>query len=381
MNANRCKRGLEMQRMGIQTGLGVRLGMRTIVVAQVIFFVTACATVGPGAIHRDRFDYNTAVSATWKEQTLLNIVKLRYADMPLFMEVASIVSGYSLERSVNMAGTTIVGSPPDSVSLGATGKYTDRPTITYAPITGAQFNKNFMTPVPPSAVLFMLQAGWPADVILPITLEAINGLRARKSAGAGQRTGDTGYYRVIELFGEIQRSAAMGMRVVTNENEDVTTVVVIRRTNVPPEVVAAADELADLLGIRRDAQEFSAVYAEVAKDETEMAMLTRSILSIMLELAGQVDVPPEHVAEGRTVPSILESDSSTAGSTRRTIDIRYSDDKPDNAFSAAKYHGYWFWIDDRDFASKRTLAYLMLLFSLTESGGKEGLPLVTIPSG
>jgi hypothetical protein len=45
------------------------------------------------------------------------------------------------------------------------------------------------------------------------------------------------------------------------------------------------------------------------------------------------------------------------------------------------YRNHWFWIDDRDFKSKRTFAFLMVLFSLTETGGKEGLPLVTIPSG
>jgi len=38
-------------------------------------------------------------------------------------------------------------------------------------------------------------------------------------------------------------------------------------------------------------------------------------------------------------------------------------------------------VDDRDFRTKRTFAFLMILFSLTETGGKEGLPLVTIPSG
>lgn len=45
------------------------------------------------------------------------------------------------------------------------------------------------------------------------------------------------------------------------------------------------------------------------------------------------------------------------------------------------YRNHWFWIDDRDFKSKRTFAFLMILFSLTETGNQEGLPLVTIPSG
>jgi hypothetical protein len=147
-----------------------------------------CSTVGPQSVPRDRFDYNSAISDSWKEQTLLNIVKLRYADMPLFVEVASVVSGYTLESSVTLAGTLSSESAiaGDAVSLGAGGKYTDRPTITYAPITGQQFNKSFMTPIPPGAILFLVASGWSVDLILPITVDSINGRRSRVSAGVNQ---------------------------------------------------------------------------------------------------------------------------------------------------------------------------------------------------
>ena len=113
--------------------------------------------MGPQTVARDRFDYNAAISDSWKEQTLLNIVKLRYADMPLFVEVASVVSGYTIESSVNFGGTlsSETAVQGDFFTLGTTGKYIDRPTITYAPITGKQFNKSFMTPIPPRAILFL----------------------------------------------------------------------------------------------------------------------------------------------------------------------------------------------------------------------------------
>jgi hypothetical protein len=82
-----------------------------------------------------------AISDSWKEQTLLNTVKLRYADMPLFVEMASIGSGYTLESSVNLSAKFFDGGSPaefdtsNSASIGGSGKYMDRPTITYSPIT------------------------------------------------------------------------------------------------------------------------------------------------------------------------------------------------------------------------------------------------------
>jgi hypothetical protein len=61
--------------------------------------------------------------------------------------------------------------------------------------------------------------------------------------------------------------------------------------------------------------------------------------------------------------------------------VQHGPSKPADAFTAVSYRDRWYWIDDRDFASKRTFAYLMLLFSITESSGEQGLPLVTIPAG
>ena len=344
--------------------------------------IISCTNIGPKNVPRDRFDYNTAISDSWKEQTLLNIVKLRYADMPLFVEVASVVSGYTLEGAVNLGGTASSEGAVqgDFFSLGTSGKYTDRPTITYVPITGQQFNRSFMTPIPPKAILFLMQSGWPADLVFPLTVDAVNGLRSRVSGGANARTGDPEFYRVIALLGKIQNSGAVGMRILKEGDQKESTVLFFYRENITVEIEAALRELNTLLGLRPGGREVTVSYGFIPGSDREIAMLTRSMLHIMVEMAMQVDVPAQHVTEGRTVPSLAKPDGAEK-KIGQLADIKCSSVKPENAYAAVNYKDHWFWIDDRDFKSKRTFTFLMVLFSTTESGGKEGLPLVTIPSG
>ena len=61
-----------------------------------LWSVAGCGSIGPTTVNRDRFDYITGISEPWKPQTLLNIVKLRYADVPVFMDVGQVISGYEL---------------------------------------------------------------------------------------------------------------------------------------------------------------------------------------------------------------------------------------------------------------------------------------------
>jgi hypothetical protein len=61
--------------------------------------LSGCTHLGPKTVAVDRFDYGTAIVESWKQQTLLNLVKLRHRDLPVLVDVVFIVSGYSRKCS------------------------------------------------------------------------------------------------------------------------------------------------------------------------------------------------------------------------------------------------------------------------------------------
>ena len=222
--------------------------------------LAACTNIGPTTIPRDRFDYNAAISDSWKEQTLLNIVKLRYADMPVFVEVASVVGGYTLESEVGAGlGQGEVGGQTESLgAVTGTTRYTDRPTITYAPITGQGFNVSFLTPIPPEVILFLVQSGWRADIIFELAVDSINGLRSRVDAGFSQRDGDPGFYRTVEIVRDIQLAGGVGMQLLQDDTSKDRALLIIHRAALDDMHVAEIAELRELLGLKPDDYEIIA---------------------------------------------------------------------------------------------------------------------------
>ncbi len=339
-----------------------------------------CKSIGPGTVARDRFDYSGSISESWKRQTLLNIVKLRYLDPPIFVDVGQIVAGYSLESGGNVGGqvSSAGAIQGNSLLLGGSVKFTDRPTITYTPLTGNKFIKGLMTPLPPESVFFTIQSGWPADGVLFAAAAGINGLKNQETSLGGVTPPDPDFLRVLTLLRKIQLSGAVGLRVVQDDPKRATTLLTFRNQDISPETLNDSHELRRLLRLDPNAGEFKLVFGATAANDREVAVLTRSILHIMQTMASQVEVPAEDLAQTRASPG-WESAQDKPGAMR-LVNIRCSTARPADAFAAVNYRGHWFWIDDRDLRTKRAFAFTMLLFTLSETGERESLPLITIPA-
>ena len=337
-----------------------------------------CASFGPPSVDRDRFDYINAVASSWKQQTLLNIVKLRYADTPVFLEVGQIISGYQLEGTVSVAGSLNSASAVgDVLSLGTAGRYTDRPTITYMPLMGAHFMHVLMTPIPPPALFTLVEQGWPMDMLMQIGVQRINGISNSKSGARGQAA-DPDFARLLMAFQRLQASGALGLRVeVSRESKMEGIVMTISQKNLPPKIQADRDLVRKLLGVRPDLQDIKVIYGGLSNSDDVIAIQTRSGLQILAELGANVEVPPEHIAEQRTYPPIQETESRVQP-LPPLIRIHADKSQPADAFVAVKYRNYWYWIDDRDFRSKGIFTFLMIIMTLAEKGENVQAPVVTI---
>jgi len=346
------------------------------------FWMAACSTIGPGTVPRDRVDYVNAIGTSWEQETLLNIVKLRYGHAPIFFSVTQVVSGYQFQSTVT-AGLETSNFTPNTNIFGiagtatAEGQYTDRPTIIYTPLTGVDFLQKLMTPIPPSVVLFLLQAGYSANIVMPITLDSINGINNESRRGM-RRTADPRFNRVAQLVRELQLGGTLQVRVQRAKDGNETSLITFASIK-DPQAQSERQALRSLLGLRPGLQSFRVYYGGYSGRDDEIGIMTRSMMEVMLELAAGMHVPESDVTEGRAAPGLAYGQAGGTPGTP-TVNILSGNKAPSDASIAVQYNGRWFWIADTDFRSKTIFGTVMILFSISDVGIKGAPPIVTIPA-
>lgn len=340
--------------------------------------IAGCASVGPASIARDRIDYDGAITSSWKRAMLLNMVKLRYGDTPMFLDVASIINSYTLEGQVTGGATWPWGGGPTVATLGGFAHYADKPTITYNPLLGERFTRSMMTPIQPAVVVSLIQSGWSADSVMRMMVSSANGVNNRFGGGNRQRGADPEFDMVANAMRRLQGSGSVGLRVERGDGHELT-VMVLHHKGMTEEDKRQSLALRKALGIDPEASEIRVVYGSVPKGSRELALVTRSMLEILLDLASAIEAPADDVAQG-TVPPPARFENDAAEGYRPLIAIHSGASAPEHAFVAVPYHGHWFWIDERDYRSKGTFSFVMMIFSLMDTSAPRGQPIVTVPA-
>ena len=358
-----------------------------ITVVSLSFHLTGCNIAGPRAIKNGRMAYNVAIQDTTSEQLLLNIVRLRYRDIPFFMEIASISTSFTFDTSAG-AGATIFRNDHESISnfmgLESEVAFTESPTITYTPLQGDKFVQQLMSPIELKTILLLSYSGWSIERILRVLVQDLNGLKNAPSASGptpGHMPEFEEFVHVVKLLRKLQIKRLIHIVTAIKEKNDNNAYVIIR---IDKEALLTEEgtELYSLLGFSHDQTDFTiSTGFHKPDDHNYINLTTRSILSTLFFISNGVNVPENHIKSGRVTITYDELDNPFDWNQviSGLMEIKTSKLPPRNAYVSVFYRGNWFYIDDRDLNSKATFALLSQVLSLQSGEIKSTAPVLTLP--
>ena len=399
----------------------------------VVLFVVWSGTsgcLGPNAIRYTRLRYNDVVRDTNDQQLLLNIVRLRYADSPVFIDLPNITSQFEVAGRGNYTGG--YGnqySGPTSLGLGELS-LRDTPTLSYHPREGREIAKALLTPLSPE-LFSLVNAGADLEQLLLMTVSDINDLPNAPSATILlPKVPDDNllYVQGIRILASLQQHQAIELVITPHEEADGTSDPIPKSAVLGRDVLNAAREgyvyrakgKGEVTLLKREKEltlrvfpphvhspemeEFARIFrlapglhsytikSELAGEDQKLpsplgedtvTLNLRSILQVMTFLSKGVCVPEEHIRCG-IAPVTPGPDGAPYDWTRVTAGnfvVHAQKHRPRESEAAVYYRGYWFYIAANDVKSRAVLAILEVLFALQESDGKSIGPLLTLPLG
>jgi len=371
----------------------------------VAWTLTGCALHGPEAMHASRERYNAAVQVSDQRELLLNLVRLRYEEAPEFLAISGISTQMNFNAAASIGGELGEAGNADVgfVSPGAAVGYSESPTITFVPRRDQSFTRQLVAPVELDSIYLLSRYGWGIERLFLLIVSELNGLpnssgREPLSSANYEFQKVVAELRILEKRNDLrvaverryevlsdpilteelntsqlleaardgyrlERAEQGGYRVIGERNHYVLSV---NRSS--PE-----DTVLDVLELPADRSVFELDVAGMP-DATDLRLTTRSVLGSMAWLSNAVAVPPEHADVVPTAASDVVP--------RSMMDIRVSAEPVKGAFLSVEHRGHWFYIDDRDLGSKRTLGLLTSLVRLSISaGGAQNIPVLTLPVG
>jgi hypothetical protein len=372
--------------------------------------------------------YSDAVRVAESEQILVNLVRLRYRDIPVFLAVSNISTQFEFESQADISGGILSGGP-DGATLGVGVRYSERPTISFSIMGGEDFQQRMLQPLQTPAIALLAESGWREDRVLRITTEEVNGLKNAPAASgptprrkpkfenfgeAATLIHDLSSRRLIDFEFETRReqlSATLPASQVDGEDTVMAVKAGVEFEATPagslalvaekrklflrfsPESDASpeATRLRELLRLDPSLRRFEFVGAEDSELDAfqpdqilrEVAIDARSLMGVLYYLSNGVQLPQEHVDAG-IVKATLDVNDEPFDWTEVLAGlfvVKTSKKRPERAAVAVRHRGHWFYIPDDDGNAKATFLLLHDLFSLQAGNVEEIKPVLTLPVG
>jgi hypothetical protein len=321
-------------------------------------------------------------------------VRIRYADPPTFLQATQVIAGYQLQHSVTGGFEAFpTFSPSTFLSGSASTQLQQSPTFTFQPVSGEQFAKSFIRPLAPGDLLPLAMSGLPIDVLFRLGVQSTNGLSNAVALTDVGAAGSPDFFLLLRDLRALQVAGLLSIRLAqepppvsrpapggieppgTSGSSPASHVYLSVASSQDPALRSTAEEAKAFLGMRPETGQAEVVYGRTP-EAGQIAVVTRSMLGVLSQLAIQIQVPPDDVTRHRTLATV-----GNIGPERRPIVIVYSGGKPpSDAFTSIRYRETFFWIAQDDFDSKLAFSVLQILLALARTQAAPGA-IVTIPAG
>jgi hypothetical protein len=358
-----------------------------------LLLISGCASQGAKRLPADQFDYNAAISSSVREQMLLNIVRSRYQEMPVFLDVSSVVAQYSYQRSAGVGWfrefiNNSIAPQSDSVSVDANVAFSELPTISYTPLTGEKFSKHLYSQVPAWIFFGSAHKGYATDLLMQIGLQRIGTAENMSfSTVRHQRARESdlkqlvSFARVIELLFVLSHEGVLEVQVDPGDEKTGKKPAhyLVFSDHIPEHLRSVAAEVRQLIGVKHH-NRFQITERTAELKDDEVAIQARSVMAMIEFMSRGVEIPDEHLKAGWVIDyGLLPGDGDLVERTFPFI-MRSSKNHPGNVFAAVRYQDYWFYIAHNDITSKRSLEHLMVLFQIKAPSTETSAPLLTLPT-
>lgn len=402
-----------------------------------------CMVFGAGCsfptkiIEQHHWELNESIRQTHTEQLLLNIVRLRYDEMPYFLQVSSISTQFSTQQGANLSGNltgTFPQRSPDSygtgLGLGGSISYSESPVVTWSLPDSREYLSRLMAPMGADQLTVLAQSGWDPERVLRVGTKKMNRLRNldyRVGEGMHEPANYNEFREALDLIVQLNQEglldlaygikSSMGAAKIPLEQLDSRAIPdglqygLQFMTRDDPAVVeplklfkplfvrfskqsdndSRAKRLRELLNL--DPTKYSFGIVDTANSGVEQLRSESGKLT-------QVFDPDANLAEivlnNRSVMEVLflaslyvqlpetdvaQGNVSTDRESPETdwLEIRTSPTDPSDAWLKVKYRDSWFYIASSDTNSRVSFTLLEAIFSSVVGNMPGAKPLLTLP--
>ena len=349
----------------------------TCISGMIVALLAGCSVVGPKAVLSGRMAYIEAINETNNQQLLMAFVHNRYEESNTLLAVSSVTANVSVSSRATIQAGFGDSDNYDGNLVPFSGGflYEENPTISYTPVAGEAYLNQLTSPLPLSILAQFTQSLPHPETAYNMLIASVNGIR-NPAFLHGNQQADPRFDRFTSLMTQLGHEHCLHWAASPGQTEAIEL-----RVERLGSCKQQANELLDLLQIDRHVRQGDPISIPVKQappggDVTGIMLTTRTVWNLVEIVSAAVEVPPEDENSG------VAPDFPRPGKAGQDLRIRYANARPESAYVAVEHRDGWFYIDERDIATKR---YFKLLGSLWSAAMAKSLnsaqarPVLTVP--